>query len=90
MRFTMLSAAAAVLTLAACAETNPVTNKAPGTYRASAESTNTAGTTTKTKQTTNVYNKAGGDKEAIVKTETTTDPKGLFNKEKTTTYKKYE
>lgn len=88
--FALTAACAAVLGLTAC-ETYPWSpaNKAPGVYKSESTSTGPSGTKTTTKQTTSVYRDGSGDKKATVKTETTRDPEGLFNKEKTTTYKTY-
>lgn len=88
--FVMTAALLGVLGLTAC-ESYPwsPTQKDPGVYRTTSENTNRAGTTTKTNQTTSVYRDTDGQKKAVVKTEQTRDPKGLFNKEKTTTIKTY-
>lgn len=85
----LLALSVATIGLAACSTSSP-TNKPPGTYKTSTESTDSKGTTTKTDQTTHVYRDSSGNKKAIVETEQSRDPEGLFNKEKSTTYKKYE
>ncbi len=87
---TLAAVAVAALSVSAC-ESYPWSpaQKAPGVYKSTATSTSPNGTTTKTKETTSVYRDASGDKKAVVKTETTRDPEGLFNKEKTTTVKTY-
>lgn len=75
--------------LTACADTWSPTTKEPGVYKTTSTSKNPAGTKTTTEKTTSVYHDQYGNKKATVKTETTQDPKGLFNKEKTTTVKTY-
>lgn len=75
-------------TLAACESAWP-TSKPPGTYKASTSSTAPDGTKTTTDQTTHVYRDADGNKKAVVQTETSRDPKGLFNKETSKTTKSY-
>lgn len=86
---TLTAVTAATLGLAACSSWDSPTNKPPGTYKSSSESTNAYGTTTKTDKTTYVYRDASGDKKAVTKTETSTDPKGLFNKQTSTSTKSY-
>ena len=78
----------AVVLLAACQ--NPTITKEPGTYESTSEHTNANGTTTKTNKTTHVYDDADGNRKAVVKTDTTSDPKGLFNKSKTSSTKSYQ
>ncbi len=85
---TVTAVTAATLAVAACSMNSP-TNKPPGTYKSSSESTNAYGTTTKTDKTTYVYRDPSGDKKAVTRTETSTDPKGLFNKRTTTSTKSY-
>jgi hypothetical protein len=90
-KFLMLSVAcAAIAGLTAC-ESYPWTpaQKDPGVYKTTQERVSPSGTKTTTNQTTSVYRDTDGQKKAVVKTEQTRDPKGLFNKEKTTTYKTY-
>lgn len=70
----------AVLGLAACQSSLP-----PGHYESSHSTKNPQGTNVKTEKETDVYYDQNGDKKATTKTTTTTDPKGLFNKSKTTT-----
>jgi len=55
----------------------------PGTYVDKAEHTDRDGTNVEAKKTTQVGYDEYGNKTAVVKTKTTTDPKGLFNKETT-------
>jgi len=83
----VLAVSALALSAAACS--NAPTTAEPGVYKSTTKATGPNGTTTKTEKTTSVYEDAYGDKKATVKTETTNDPKGLFNKTKTTTVKTY-
>lgn len=85
---TLLAASAVALSLTACDTVGP-TSKEPGVYKTTTTSKNPSGTKTTTEKTTSVYHDQYGNKKATVKTETTKDPKGLFNKEKTTTVKTY-
>lgn len=76
------------LGLSAC--TNSPANLPPGHYSSSTKSTDAAGTTYKKSTETDVEVDRYGNKSATSETETTTDPKGLFNKsttKSTTTYK---
>ena len=83
----VLAGVVAIASLAACQ--NPTITKAPGTYKSTSEHTSASGTTTKTNTTTHVYDDADGNRKAVQKTETTSDPKGLFNKKTTTSTKSY-
>jgi len=71
--------AATALTLSACAEQTTSTLP-PGTYKNTTTSTDANGTTYKTKDSTDVSVDEYGNKKAVVKSKTTKDPKGLFNK----------
>lgn len=84
---TIMALSVATLGLAAC-ESWP-TNKPPGTYETKTESTNAYGTKTTTDQKTHVYRDPYGNKRAVTETETTRDPKGLFNKETSKTVESY-
>lgn len=86
---TILTATIAVLGLGACSMWDDPTSKPPGTYHDSSSSTSSNGTNYKTDKTTDVYTDANGNKKAVVKTQTTKDPEGLFNKSTTTTTKTY-
>lgn len=70
--------------LAACESTLP-----PGHYENSSSSKSANGTKTTVNKETDVYYDQYGNKRTTVQTETTKDPKGLFNKEKTKTVKTY-
>lgn len=87
-KITLSTLALCALTVGAC--TSSPTSLPPGKYESSSTSTNARGTETSTDKTTYVYKDADGNKKAVQKTETSTDPKGLFNKEKTTHTKFYE
>lgn len=84
----ILGGSIAVLCLVAACETGP-TSKPPGEYKSTHKTTNSAGTTTKTTEKTNVYYDEYGNKRAVKETETTRDPKGLFNKSTTSSTKTY-
>lgn len=79
-------AALGVIGLGACAPHNTMP---PGHYESTSSSTNAKGTKTTVDKETDVYYDRYGNKKSTVKTETTTDPKGLFNKETTTSTKTY-
>ena len=81
---TLTAIAALTLGVTACSSWDSPTSKPVGTYKATSKSTNPSGTDVSTDKTTYVYTDKYGNKKATEKTETTTDPKGLFNKSKTT------
>lgn len=85
-KFLLTVAAFGMLGLAACAETNTLP---PGQYESSSTSKSSDGTKTTVDKETNVYYDQYGNKKTTVKTETSRDPKGLFNKETTTSVKTY-
>jgi hypothetical protein len=66
--------------LYACEPERRATDLPPGTYEKTVSKTDANGTTYKTEDTTEVSEDADGDKTAVVKSKTTTDPRGLFNK----------
>lgn len=76
--------AVATLGLAACESSLP-----PGHYENSSSSTSRSGTKTSVNKETDVYYDQHGNKKTTVQTETTKDPKGLFNKETTKSVKTY-
>lgn len=79
--------AAAILAVTAC-QSAPMTLP-PGEYESTHSSTNSYGTKTEQETKTKVYYDEYGNKRAVQEKETTTDPKGLFNKsttKSTTTY----
>ncbi len=87
---TVLALFAVAFTATAC-QSAPTTLP-PGEYKKTSESTDANGTTTKTTTKTDVSRNSDGTKSATVKKETSTDPKGLFNKStstKTETYNQH-
>lgn len=76
----LLTASAAVLGASACTPEQKAMNTPPGTYKSTTTSTDANGTTYKTKDVTDVTVDEYGNKKAVVKSKTTKDPKGLFNK----------
>ena len=86
-KFIALSALSlTVLAVSACTTTptSTIANTPPGTYKSTTKTTNSEGTNTSVEKTTKVGYDANGNKVGTVKTETTTDPKGLMNKSKST------
>lgn len=82
---TLTALSLSVIAVSAC--TNTAQDLPPGKYESSKKTTDSNGTNTSVEKTTNVGVDRYGNKTATVKTETTTDPEGLFNKSKTTTTK---
>ena len=77
--------------ITACTSTNTAANLPEGEYEKTTTTTDAAGTSYKTTTKTNVDEDSNGHRTATVKTKTTKDPKGLFNKSSTeskTTIKK--
>ncbi len=64
--------------------TTHTTDLPPGKYESTSKSTDANGTDYKTERTTNVTVDKYGNKKAVVEKETTSDPKGLFNKSTST------
>jgi len=85
---TLVAASVIILSVTACDTVGP-TSRDPGVYKTTTTSKTPSGTKTTTEKTTSVYRDQYGNKKATVKEETTTDPKGLFNKEKSTTIRTY-
>ncbi len=83
----LLCAAISLLAVAAC--TAAPKTLPPGEYESSSTSVNQSGTETKESTKTNVYYDEYGNKRAVQETETSSDPKGLFNKSTSTTTKTY-
>jgi hypothetical protein len=82
---TLAAIAVAGVTLSACAPERTALDLPPGKYENTTESTNRYGTKTERNSSTEVYVDKYGNKKAVIESETTRDPKGLFNK--TTTSK---
>ncbi len=76
---TLVAVSALALGLSACATTWP----APGKYEKTTSSTDANGTTIERKTSTKVDVDEYGNKNAVVKSKTTRDPKGLLNKSTT-------
>ena len=76
----VLAVSIATLALSACHTTSSATDLPPGKYEKTTSSTDANGTTTTRDNTTNVTVDQYGNKHAVVKSDTTRDPKGLFNK----------
>lgn len=79
--------AVALLAIAGC--TAAPKTLPPGQYKETERNVNASGTETKKETTTDVYYDEYGNKRATQKTETSRDPKGLFNKDTSTTVKTY-
>lgn len=82
---TFLALSVSVFGLAACMA--PASTLPPGHYENTSKTTNSKGTDIKTEKQTDVYYDQYGNKRATTQTETTRDPKGLFNKETTKSVK---
>ena len=80
-------AALSVLTLglAACTPEQRLSGKHPGRYDSTETSTDAKGTTTEQQSSSEVTVDENGNKKEVIKTKTTRDPRGLWNK--TTTSK---
>lgn len=75
---TLVTVSALALSLSACQDS--VLNTPPGKYEKTTSSTDAHGTTTEQQSSTDISVDAQGNKKAVVKSKTTKDPKGLFNK----------
>ena len=77
IQFTKFLAAPALFALlAGC---SPL-DQPPGKYEHSTSNTDSSGTTTESNQSTTVGYDKNGNKKAVIKSEQSTDPAGLFNK----------
>jgi hypothetical protein len=76
---TLVALLTTAVSVSACMQDSAL-NAPPGTYEKTTKSTDANGTTTKTDKSTEVYYDEYGNKKAVVKSKTTKDPKGLFNK----------
>jgi len=79
---TLCAVAVTGITVSACSTSNP-SDLPPGKYERTTTSTNADGTEVTRKSSTNVDVDNNGNKSATVKSKTTQDPKGLFNKKTT-------
>lgn len=86
--FKYMLCAVALTGIAAC--TAAPQTLPPGEYKRTEKSVDAQGTEYKKETNTNVYYDEDGNKRAVQETETSKDPKGLFNKSTTTTKKTYE
>ena len=75
----------AVLAVSACTHKEVNTLPEPGKYEKTTKTTNSDGTDTSVTKKAIVSEDRYGNRSATVKTETTRDPEGLFNKSKSTT-----
>lgn len=75
-----ITVSALALGVSACTPAERALNNPPGQYERTVSSTDADGTTTKQKSSTEVEVDGQGNKTAVVKSTTTKDPKGLFNK----------
>jgi hypothetical protein len=80
----LLVSGASLLVMSACTPTRTVLDKPPGKYEKTTSSTSADGTTVEKTNSASVGYDANGNKQAVVKTQTTVDPPGLFNKSTTT------
>ena len=76
---TLVAVSALTLGLSACMQ-DSVLNNPPGKYEKTTSSTDANGTTTEHQSSADVSVDANGNKKAVVKSKTTKDPVGLFNK----------
>ena len=77
----LILVSAITLGVSACTPSERATTLPPGQYEKTTTSTDANGTTYEKKTSTDVGYDASGNKTATVKTETSKDPRGLFNKE---------
>ena len=75
---TLIAMSALALGLSACQDS--VLNNPPGKYEKTTSSTDSSGTTRAQQSSTDVSVDDQGNKKAVVKSKTTKDPVGLFNK----------
>jgi hypothetical protein len=76
----LLALSVLTLGLASCTQEERVLNNPPGKYKKTTTSTDSSGTTTDTRSSTDVSVDEYGNKKAVIKSKTSRDPKGLFNK----------
>ena len=87
--FTLMFLSVSILTVSACTMNDPA-DMPPGKYERTTTSTDANGTEYKTQKSTDVTVDEDGDKKAVVKSKSTQDPKGLFNKKTTSSESTYE
>ena len=71
---------AAVVSVSACTAEQRALDNPPGKYESKTVSTDANGTTRETDSSTDVSVDSHGKKKAVIRSKTTQDPKGLFNK----------
>ncbi len=76
----MTAALISTLAISACSTEQRAAELPPGKYQKTTTSTDAYGTTTERRDVTRVTRDDDGDKDVYVETETTKDPKGMFNK----------
>ncbi len=76
----LIAASTLALGLGACTPEQRLLNNPPGQYEKTTSTTDSNGTNVDKKSSTNISVDEYGNKKAVVKTKTTKDPKGLFNK----------
>lgn len=76
----LLALSALTLGLGACAPEQRVLNNPPGKYEKTTSTTDSSGTTVDKQSSTNISVDEYGNKRAVIKSKTSRDPKGLFNK----------
>lgn len=79
-QLTILLALSALTLSIACTPEQKVMNNPPGKYERSTSTTDSQGTTIDDQSSTKVSVDEYGNKKAVIKSKTTKDPKGLFNK----------
>lgn len=84
-KYILAAVAASTLGLGACSSNLP-----PGHYEDRTSTTDAQGTRTSTAKETDVYYDEHGRKQVRTETETTRDPKGLFNKQTSKTVRTTE
>lgn len=77
---TLITLSVVAFGLGACTYEQSVLNNPPGKYERTVRSTDSSGTTTERKSSTEVDMDEYGNKSAVIKSKTTKDPEGWFNK----------
>ena len=76
----LIAVSTLALGLGACTPEQRVLNNPPGKYEKATSTTDSSGTTVDKQSSTNVSVDEYGNKRAVIKSKTSKDPKGLFNK----------
>jgi len=79
---TVIALSAGSFAVSACTSNSPA-DAPPGHYESYKSSTDSSGTTHTTTKSTDVSVDEDGEKKAVVKSKTTKDPEGMFNKRTT-------